>query len=56
MDRGEQEKERRAMQEKINKQYIEAKVNPVVEPMTVALFNENMVGNDIVDFMLAYMK
>ena len=29
------------MQEKINKQYIESKVNPVIEPMTVSLFNDN---------------
>ena len=36
------------MQEKINKQYIEAKVNPVIEPMTVALFNENQIQSDVV--------
>ena len=36
------------MQEKINKQYIEAKVNPVIEPMTVALFNENQIQQDVV--------
>ena len=41
MDRSEQERDRRAMQEKINKQYIEAKVNPIIEPMTIALFNDN---------------
>lgn len=48
MDRSEQERERRAMQEKINKQYIEAKVNPIIEPMTIALFSENQVNSDVV--------
>ena len=36
------------MQEKINKQYIEAKVNPIIEPMTIALFTENQGNQDVV--------
>ena len=48
MDRSEKEKERRYMQEKINKQYIESKVNPVIEPMTVSLFNDNQNDFEIV--------
>lgn len=44
------------MQEKINKQYIEAKVNPIIEPMTIALFSENQINQDVVQFMLDYIK
>jgi hypothetical protein len=29
---------KREMQEKLNKQYIDSKINPVVEPMTKKLF------------------
>ena len=30
---------RKEMQEKLNKQYIDQKINPIVEPMTIAIFN-----------------
>ena len=32
--------ERRQLQEKINKQYIDSKVHPIIEPMATALFSE----------------
>lgn len=30
--------QRREIQEKLNKQYIDTKINPIVEPMALALF------------------
>lgn len=31
-------KERREIQEKLNRQYIDQKLNPIMEPMTLAFF------------------
>jgi len=36
------------MQEKINKQYIDSKINPIIEPMTVSLFNDAQPDSDVV--------
>ena len=58
------------MNEKLNKQYIEQKINPIVEPMAFALFAENSKEEDPVsinnyshlslnfqiDFMIKYLK
>ena len=40
---------RKEMQEKLNKQYIDSKINPIIEPMALQLFqgmgaNENPVS------------
>ena len=34
--------QRREIQEKLNKQYIDMKINPVVEPMAIALFQSDV--------------
>lgn len=37
---------RREMQEKLNKQYIETKVHPIIEPMATALFTRGTPKDD----------
>ena len=44
------------MQERINKQYIEAKVNPIIEPMTISLFSENQMDQDVVSTQTFYFN
>ena len=34
--------QKRSIQEKLNKQYIDQKINPIIEPMAVALFQSNV--------------
>ena len=38
--------ERRKIQEKLNKQYIDQKINPIIEPMAVALFQSDVKNKD----------
>lgn len=47
-------KEKQAMQEKLNKQYIDSKVNPIIEPMVNSFFSSN--ESDPVDYMISYLK
>lgn len=37
---------RREMQEKLNKQYIDTKVHPIIEPMATALFSQTGSTDD----------
>jgi len=39
---------RREVQEKLNKQYIDSKINPVVEPMALELFTKKIPHNQVV--------
>lgn len=41
---------RREMQEKLNKQYIDTKVHPIIEPMATALFTQATANDDPVSF------
>ena len=43
---------RREMQEKLNKQYIDSKVHPIIEPMANALFSQAGPKDDPVSFCL----
>ena len=38
--------QRREIQERLNKQYIDTKINPIVEPMALALFTSADGGKD----------
>lgn len=33
---------KREVQEKLNKQYIDAKINPIIEPMALELFSQRV--------------
>jgi hypothetical protein len=37
---------RREMQERLNKQYIDSKINPIVEPMTLSVFRDLAPNQD----------
>jgi len=46
---------RKEMQEKVNKQYIDQKINLIIEPMAAALFTTGG-GQDPIEFMLEYVR
>jgi len=48
-------KERREIQEKLNRQYIDQKLNPIMEPMTLAFFVLEH-KKDPVDMFLVFLK
>ena len=61
--------QKRSIQEKLNKQYIDQKINPIIEPMAVALFQSNVKSKDEavsqfiillfslkIEFMVKYIK
>jgi hypothetical protein len=41
---------RREIQEKLNKQYIDSKINPIVEPMALELFSQKVAPNKVVSY------
>jgi hypothetical protein len=47
---------KREVQERLNKQYIDSKINPIIEPMALDLFTKKVDREGVVDFMLQYMK
>jgi DNA-binding helix-hairpin-helix protein with protein kinase domain len=49
---------RREMQEKLNKQYIDTKVHPIIEPMANALFSQAGPNDDPVSlyFLLMFFR
>ena len=51
--------EKNVMQQKdgkINKEYISLSIDPAIEPMIVAYFNENQNDQNIEEFMLTYIR
>jgi hypothetical protein len=52
------------MQERLNKQYIDSKINPIIEPMAFSLFQnlesgQSPVSSNLIlqaNFMLSYLK
>lgn len=49
--------EKKEMNKKLNQQYIETKINPIIEPMTHALFSEleTSPNEDPIEFMLKHL-
>jgi hypothetical protein len=39
---------KKEVQEQLNKQYIDAKINPVIEPMALELFSQKISHNQVV--------
>ena len=51
-DHSESRQQRKEMQQRINKQYIDSKVHPIIEPMANALFSQAGPNDDPVSFCL----
>ena len=48
MDKSEAAASKKEIQEKLNKQYIDTKINPIMEPLAMQFFSAEQPPNDVV--------